>query len=156
MIRVFNEIQKIKSNATLMLVGDFVGDDQYWNYSKKLVKELDIEDKVLFLGLRKDVPKLMQAMDCFLLPSRFEGLPLVGIEAQASGLPCFFADTITEELGITNLAYYISLEDSPKQWAEQICKYCDVERVDLHKEIKKAGYDIEEEVKKLEEFYLEG
>ena len=153
LIRVFNEIQKIKSNAKLMLVGDFVGDDSYWNLTKKLVKELGIEDKVLFLGLRKDVPKLMQAMDCFLLPSRFEGLPLVGIEAQASGLPCFFADTITEELGITELAHYISLDETPKAWAEKICNHSDLERNNMSEQIKQAGYDIKAEIIKIEEFY---
>ncbi len=156
LIRVFNEILKRKSNAKLMLIGDFSGDDSYWNSAKKLVKELGIEGKVLFLGLRKDVPQLMQAMDCFILPSKFEGLGIVGIEAQASGLPCFFANTITEELGITDLAHYISLHETPKVWAERVCGDAVVERVDMSEQVKKAGYDIKEEIRKIEEFYLKG
>jgi len=156
LIRVFNEIQKIKTSSVLMLIGDYVGDDNFWNHSKKLVNEFGIKDKVLFLGLRKDVSVLMQAMDCFVLPSRFEGLPLVGVEAQSAGLPCFFADTITDELGITDLAHYIPLDETPKVWAEKICRNATVERVDMSEQVKKAGYDIKEEIRKIEEFYLKG
>ena len=120
------------------------------------MNEFGIKDKVLFLGLRKDVSVLMQAMDCFVLPSRFEGLPLVGVEAQSAGLPCFFADTITDELGITDLAHYIPLDETPKVWAEKICRNATVERVDMSEQVKKAGYDIKEEIRKIEEVYLKG
>lgn len=74
------------------------------------------------MGMRNDVPQLMQAMDCFILPSHFEGLPVVGIEVQAAGLPCFFSTNITREVGITDLAHFISLKKKPEEWAEMIFK----------------------------------
>lgn len=84
--------------------------------------------------MRNDVPQLMQAMDVFLLPSHFEGLPVVGIEAQAAGLPSFFSNTITKEVGVTNLAHFISLEEEPKKWADIVVNFLIL--------IDKAGYQI--------------
>lgn len=154
-IEIFKEICSLNSESILLLVGDAVGDKSFFDKAKLQVKELGIEDKVLFLGIRTDVPDLMQAMDCFLLPSRFEGLPLVGIEAQAAGLPCFFSDNITKELAITDLANYISLNDKSDIWAQEILKSNKYKRMNMSEEVRKAGYDIFEEVKKIEKFYLE-
>ena len=90
MIDIFNEIHKLQENTILILVGDDVnGDHEVIRACKSKVIKLGLEKYVQFLGMRTDVPDLMQAMDCFALPSRFEGLPFVGIEAQASGLSCF-------------------------------------------------------------------
>ena len=104
--------------------------------------------------MRTDVPDLMQAMDCFLLPSRFEGLGIVGIEAQAAGLPCFFSDTITKELAITDLAKYISLNDKPNIQVQEIPKSNTYKRMNMSEEVRTAGYDIFEEVKKIEKIYM--
>lgn len=153
LIKVFAEVVKQKPNSRLLLIGDYVGDDTYWNQCKAMVNEFGLTDKVLFLGMRKDVPDLMQAMDCFVLPSHFEGLPLVGIEAQASGLPSFFSDTITREIGITELAHFIGL-DNTEMWAEQILASEETERTDRTSDIGSAGYDIEKEIQLIEEFYL--
>ena len=136
-----------------MLIGDAVGDDFFLQKTKEKVKACGLGNAVRFLGLRNDVPALVQAMDCFLLPSRFEGLPIVGIEAQAAGLPCFFSDTVTHELGITELAYFISLEIPVEKWAEEILKKSNIPRRDMQKEIADAGYDIKKEIGKLEELY---
>ena len=104
--------------------------------------------------MRKDVPEIMQAMDCFVLPSHFEGLPLVGIEAQAAGLKCFFSDTITKEVGITNLSQFISLKDSAKKWAKKIIENKNYIREDTSNEIKNAGYEIRKETEKVEDFFF--
>ena len=154
-IEIFKEIVSLNQDSVLLLIGDAVGDTSFLDNAKFQVKELGMEDKVLFLGKRTDVPDLMQAMDVFVLPSRFEGLPLVGIEDQAAGLQCFFSDNITQELAITKLAHYISLNDNPKIWAQRILKSSKYSRVNMKAEIKDAGYDILEEVKKIEQLYLE-
>lgn len=154
LIDIFKEVSDIEPNAVLLLVGDAVGDLSYINNIKDKVKKLKIEDKVKFLGMRKDVPEIMQAMDCFVLPSHFEGLPLVGIEAQAAGLKCFFSDVITEEVGITNLSQFISLKDSAKKWAKKIIENKDYIREDTSNKIKNAGYEIRKETEKVEDFFL--
>lgn len=153
LIDVFNEIHKINPKAVLLLIGDAVEDMSYYETAKQKVEKNNLTEYVKFLGMRNDVPLLMQAMDCFILPSKFEGLPVVGIEAQAAGLPCFFSDTITREVGITNLASFISLEDSSVDWAERILKESQIPRQDMQKKIAVAGYDIKQEIGKLMEYY---
>lgn len=153
LIDIFNEIHKILPEAMLLLIGDAVEDKSYLNEAKQKVKELNLEEYVSFLGIRNDVPEIMQAMDCFILPSRFEGLPLVGIEAQTSGLWCYFSDVITNEIRITDLTNFISLNNSPEIWAKKIIKNKNYKRRDVSKEIIKAGYDIDAEIKKVQNFY---
>lgn len=154
LIDIFNEIHKVLPEAVLVLIGDAVDDKSYLNEAKQKVKELNLEENVRFLGMRNDVPEIMQAMDCFILPSRFEGLPLVGIEAQVAGLPCYFSDTITKEVKITNLVNFLSLKEKPQIWAEKIIKNKDFKRKSDLDEIIKAGYDINTEIKKIENFYI--
>lgn len=153
LIDIFAELAKKNDNARLLLIGGYVGDPACLNETKEKVRNLQLKNKVIFMGERDDVPELMQAMDCFLLPSRFEGLPLVGIEAQASGLPCFFSDAITRELGITSLAHFISLNNTADRWADEIMKHDNILRKDMRQKITTAGYDIENEVKKIQQFY---
>lgn len=156
MIEIFNKVHRLHPNSNLLLIGGAVGDKSVLNACKAKVKQLGLDDSVKFLGLRTDVPELMQAIDCFLLPSRFEGLPFVGIEAQASGLPCFFSDTITKELEITNLCHFIGLEKSSEEWAKIIVENSPIERRDMSNEIRKTGYDIQTEVRKIEKLYQKG
>ncbi len=153
LIDVFNEVHRRLPEAVLILIGDAVEDELYLNKAKQKVKELNLVENVRFLGIRNDVPDLMQAMDCFILPSRFEGLPLVGIEAQTSGLWCYFSDVITNEIRITDLTNFISLNNSPEIWAKKIIKNKNYKRRDASKEIIKAGYDINIEIKKMQKFY---
>ena len=81
-----------------------------------------MEESVKLLGRRGDADYLYQGMDAFILPSNFEGLPIAGIEAQSAGLPCFMSDTITRESKITKNCYFISLQSSASDWAEEIIK----------------------------------
>ena len=81
-----------------------------------------IQDNVLFLGNRNDVDRLYQAMDVFVLPSRYEGLPVVGVEAQAAGLPCVLSDKMTEETKYQDNVMFLKIEDNTPTWAKAICR----------------------------------
>lgn len=153
LIDVFNEVHRRLPESVLILIGDAVEDELYINKAKKKVKELNLVENVRFLGIRNDVPEIMQAMDCFLFPSRFEGLGIVIIEAQTAGLPCYVSSVIPNEVKITNLVDFISLNESPENWAEKIIKNKNYKRKDVSKEIIKAGYDINTEIKKIQKFY---
>lgn len=105
LIKVFNEIHKINENSTLFLIGQ----GPLQKRIEEKVKKLNLEKSVIFLGKRNDVSELYNAMDLFVLPSLYEGLPLVGIEAQASNVECVFSDSITHELQISDKCWYIPL-----------------------------------------------
>ena len=93
-----------------------LGDGETMGSIKQLVKELGVEDKVIFAGVHKDVERYYSAMDAFVLPSLFEGLPVTGIEAQYAGLPCYFSKEITPEVRITEKAHFLPLEEDV--WAD--------------------------------------
>ena len=117
LVDVFNEYLKLDDNAVLMLVGQGEGE----KVIREKVVNLGITDKVMFMGVRSDVNKLLQAMDIFVLPSHFEGLPLVLVEAQSAGLPCYGSkDVITKESDVTGNIEFISLDDGDKKWAQII------------------------------------
>ena len=109
--------------------------------------------KVILLGNRFDVNKLLSCMDVFLLPSRFEGLGIVYIEAQASGMPVFASDQVPEEAFVTELIHKCSLQDEPAYWAERILLYGDNERRNVIDHIEKAGYSIQSSAKMLQGIY---
>ena len=106
-IETFYECQKNINNAILMLIGCGELEDRI----RKKVKDLNIENKVLFLGTRKDVNELYQTMDLFIMPSKFEGLPVSGIEAQVNGLQCIFSDNITREVDISKKSLFLPLDE---------------------------------------------
>ena len=114
-----------------------------------------IENKVVFLGVRKDVPDLMNLFDAFIFPSLFEGFGIVGIEAQAAGLPCFFSEGIVKEAIVTKNVHVYPLELEASMWAENILKELEeFRRVDQCKAIQNAGFDIRHTSQELEKFYL--
>ena len=115
-IEIFEELYNINHNYKLILVGKGKLEQEI----KNMVKEKAFCKNVIFLGVRKDVYNIYQAMDIFLLPSFFEGLPLTGVEAQYAKLECFFSDSITEEVKISNNCYFLSLNLSSKEWAKKI------------------------------------
>ena len=109
-----------------------------------MIKELQLEDKVHILMNRSDVNNLINMSDVFILPSRWEGLPFTGIEAQANGIPCIFSDTISEELNITKAYSKLPIDISPEIWAEKIIELHKNGRIDTIGDIRKAGFDIKE------------
>ena len=93
-------------------------------------------------------------MDFFLLPSFFEGLPGVLVEAQAAGLRCMVSDTVTREAKATDLVTYMSIEESPVCWAEEILKQADYDRRDTAQELREAGFDVRTQAQGYRRFYL--
>ena len=145
LLDIFKSIKNRIPNAVLVLVGD----GELRKSVEKRAKELEIEEAVRFLGVRADVPELFMAMDIKIFPSFFEGMPNTVIEAQGTGLPCIISDTITREADITGLVTYMSIEDSPEEWAE---KCVDIkkqyrQRKNTREDFVKAQYDIDSVVK---------
>lgn len=138
LLEIFKSILKVKADAILMLIGVGKLKEEIEEYGKKI----GIHNHVLFLGERKDVNQLLQAMDVFLLPSFYEGLPIAGIEAQASGLSCVFSDTISKEADITGNVSFVSLEKSANYWAEVAINSARGKRKSQEKAIAAAGYNI--------------
>ena len=152
LIDIFKEIYNRNKNARLFLVGDGVLKESI----ETKVKELKLQDKVIFLGTMDNVNEILQAMDAFLLPSLHEGLPVVGIEAQAAGLPIYISDTVSPEVKITNLVTFYPLQESAENWAKNILNTIDTKkRSNTQSQIIQAGYDIVNTAKTLEKYYEE-
>lgn len=152
LIEVFNKFVKRINNSKLLLVGRGELEEQV----KKRVNELGIQDKVIFAGVRFDVNELIQAMDVFVFPSLFEGLGIVLIEAQTSGLPCVMSDTVPKEaILIEDLVTVMKLNQSADEWADHIISRLGEKRYSRIEEVKAKGYDIADTSKWLEDFYLE-
>lgn len=151
LIDIFDEVHKILKNSKLLLVG--AGDLE--NKIKKRVNHLNITNDVIFLGNRNDVNDLMQAMDIFVFPSHYEGLPVTLVEAQASGLPVIKSNYVPGQCIMTPNVYTLSLNSSSKEWANQIVDIMkEYKRTDSSHYIIENQYDISTNAKWLEEFYL--
>lgn len=153
MLDILKEIKKIKSNSVLIFVGDGELEDEIKNKARKM----GIANEIRFLGVRSDVKYLMQAMDIFLFPSFYEGLGIVLIEAQALELESVVSENIPDEAFITDLVHKVSLEKDASYWAKKIIDIYNNKknRKGRQEDIVKAGYDIVNTAKFLEEFYLE-
>ena len=149
-IDIFAEAVKKDPKAILMLVGD--GDLRSDIEDK--VKSLGLEDCVVFTGVCDNVNEMMQAMDVFVFPSLYEGLPVSMVEAQASGLPCIISEKVPSDCSIADLVQTISLTESPELWAKQILSAKNTHHRDTYEEIMCSGFDITENAKWLEEYYL--
>ena len=154
LIDAFYEFQKNKTDAILVLIGD----GELRKEIERKVSSLNMEDKVQFLGVRDDVDKLYQALDLFVFPSLFEGLPVVLVETQAADLPCIISDTITNEVVINDNVTVLDLDSGSTVWASKIEKIysSNIERKDTSMMLTQAGYNIVDVAKKLENFYLKG
>lgn len=155
LIDIICETKKIIPEAKFLLIGGH-GEGTLEQDVREKIRKLNLQDDVLFLGVRDDVNELLQAMDLFLLPSHFEGLGIVNIEAQAAGLPCVVSkDVIPSEVNISNLVYFVSLAESASEWAEVILdikNHYPVRR-DMTEIIRSSGYDISSSLEYLTGFY---
>lgn len=142
----------VKKNPHYKLV--FVGDGKTFPMVKHKVEDKKLSDNVVFLGSRKDVPYLLNAFDLFALPSFYEGLPVVAIEAQASGLHCFLADTITRECDVTGITY-LSINRTPELWASAISNINSHDRIsNALSVIERSAFSIDEACAKLTGVYF--
>ena len=153
LIDIFNSIAKKQPNAKLVMIG--FGELETAMHEK--IKEYGLQDRVEDLGRRDDIKQFYNAFDAFLLPSLYEGMPVVGIEAQCAGLPIFFSKNITEETTASELAHYIGLNESPEVWADTIINVVNAnlsKRRSYAEEVKKNGFDSHSEAMRMMKFYL--
>ena len=151
LLDVFKEITLKDKNAILFLIGE----GELREEIEKKIKELQLQDKVILTGRRKDVVRFLQIFDLFLFPSVYEGLPVSMVEAQCSGLPCLISSSITDEIMLTDCVKQMDLKENVSEWAKAAMEMLEAgkrkERYSRQDEIRKAGYGIEELVKFYEE-----
>ena len=152
LIDIFNEVHKKNNNSILLLAGQ----GPLMNEMIEKVRILNLENSVFFLGQRSDINELYQAFDVFCLPSLYEGLPVVGVEAQATGLLCVLSDDMTKETKIINSTCFLSLLQDEFVWAKYIINSFQIyDRKNNSNEIKENGFDIQNEATKLFNYYID-
>ena len=149
LLEIFEELYSVDNKYRLVLVGDGENKD----YINKIIYEKGLSNVVTLIPPQNDVVPFFQMFDVFVLPSRYEGLGIVGIEAQAAGLPTVISDVIPEEIDVTDLVYRLSLDETPQKWAECIQNVIINRRVDRSSDIIQAGYSIKDTALKLSSMY---
>lgn len=154
LIRIFAEIYKRNKQSVLLLVGQ----GELEADIREQVRRLHLEENVSFLGLRNDVSDLMSAMDVFLFPSAFEGLGIVAIEAQASGLPCIVSTEVPQDAKVTDRIKFIPLSLPAEEWAKEVLT-CDSlqnsDRLEVNQKLLNSDFNIEKEAKFIQSFFQE-
>ncbi len=154
LIDIFNEIAKKQENSILVTIGF----GELENEMHDRIQNYGIISRFVDLGRRDDIKQFYNAFDAFLLPSLYEGMPVVGIEAQCAGLPIFFSKNITEETTASELAHYIGLKESSEIWADKIIEVINdymPKRRSYAVEVKESGFDSSNEALRMQNFYLE-
>ena len=150
LIDVFSKIFKRNSNAVLLLIGD----GELRPEIERAIVEKQLDNAVILTGVRPNVWDYYQAMDVFLFPSVYEGLPVSMVEAQAAGLPCCVSANVPRDAAITDLVDYLPLENGAEKWAEIVLEKAGKPRVDMRNEIQAAGFDVASTANWLEKYYL--
>lgn len=138
LIEVFAEVLK-KADAHLVLCGS----GQLMDSIREMVHEKNMDDKVSFLGSRKDMPVIYQALDVVVMPSLFEGLPFTLVEAQAAGIPCVVSDTVSPEANLTDIITFMSLNCDASVWAEKILSFQKYQKVSKKEQLAQKGFTLE-------------
>jgi glycosyltransferase involved in cell wall biosynthesis len=150
LLDVFYEMHLRDQNSVLLMVGD----GELRTRIELKIRELRLEDCVILTGVRNDVAELMQAMDVFVFPSLYEGLPVTLVEAQAAGLPCIVSEAVPKEACLTQLVRRIPLPAGPEVWAKDILEYRKSPvRMDTTEQIEAAGYGVKTAAKQLKLIY---
>ncbi|MBQ7660921.1 MAG: glycosyltransferase family 1 protein [Clostridia bacterium] len=151
LLEVFAALRRMRPDAVLLIVGTGELADKL----KAQSAALGIADAVIFAGVQSDVYAWYSAFDTFVMTSWYEGLPVVGIEAQAADLPCVFSDEITPEVKVTDRVRFMGLNDPAEAWAQAVLSFAPAARVGRFDELCAAGYDIETEAKRMQALYTE-
>jgi glycosyltransferase involved in cell wall biosynthesis len=149
LIDVFENLSKKDDSATLLLIGD----GELINETKEYVSSKGLSEKVMFLGLRENVNEFMQASDCFVMTSIHEGLPIVAVEAQSTGLPCVLSKNISTETKLADNVCFVGLDESLDTWSEKIEQTKLLERSSGEKTLKFLGFDETSAIKVVEDLY---
>ena len=150
LLKIAEAVKQSGKNAVLLIAGSGPMEQEV----KERARELGLEGFVHFLGVRQDIPELLAAMDLFLLPSLFEGLPVTLIETQASGLPALVSDRVTREMDKVGLIRFLPLDDDVRCWAKAIDEATsNQDRSAYAQKVLAAGYDISDQAHKLGAFY---
>lgn len=150
LIEIFKRVHQINENAVLLLVGD----GNLKNSIIEKVKKENLEECVIFTGIKPNVNDVLQAMDVFVFPSIYEGLGISIIEAQAAGLNCIVSDRIPDEAILSSLVHKVSLLKSAEFWSKKVLEMSKFERQDVSSQLYEAGYEIKDAVKWLTNYYI--
>ncbi len=152
LIDVMNAIATIQDNAHFVIIGAGSMEQQM----KDRISQYGLDKKLSWLGRREDIKQFYNAFDAFLLPSLYEGLPVVGVESQATGLPVFFSEEVTREAAVAELGHFISLNKSAEEWANIIIKETAKampSRRGREEDMIKAGFDAVSEAERLTRYF---
>ena len=149
LLRVFRQLLEQCPKAVLLCAGE----GELLSAMQQFSINLKCDKQVYFLGRRTDVPSLYNAFDCLVMPSLFEGFPVVGVEAQANGLPCLFSDRITPEILLTSQAQQLPLDEGV--WVTALKTALQTPRIDTARTLEQAGFSIANEANKLTNLYRE-
>lgn len=154
LIDVMHEIRKRQENAHFAIIGAGVLEEEM----KMRIHECNLQDSMSWLGRREDIQQFYNAFDAFLLPSRYEGLPVVGLESQSCGLPMFFSTAVTPEASACELGHFIDLKEGASGWAEKIIPIVEMNsplRRSHAQEVANAGFDSKTEALRLQQYYFD-
>lgn len=153
LLDVFSQVLRRRPDSRLLLVGE--GEDL--PALRERAGALGITEKVIFYGLSDHVEELFWAMDAFVMPSRFEGLPVTAVEAQGAGLPCLFSDAVTQEVQLGAQAEFLPLTASADKWAGTLLAMKPPENREAGAAaVQKAGFGVQDVSRQIQEFYLRG
>lgn len=150
LLKIADAVRKSGKKAVLLIAGSGPMEQEV----KDRAREMGLQDFVRFLGVRQDIPELLAAMDLFLLPSLFEGLPVTLMETQASGLPALVSDRVTREMDIASLIRFLPLDEDVTCWTDAVLHTpIREDRSAYARKVLEAGYDISDQAHKLGAFY---
>ena len=134
-------------NLSPQCKGVFIGDGELRDYLQSQIIRKGLDNKIQLIGAVDNINEWLSAVDCILMPSLFEGLPFVLVEAQAAGLHCVVSSAVSQEANITGLVEYVSLDEDKETWAMKVLDACEQPRVDVSQKLIDAGYSIENTAK---------